>query len=194
MLLCSLVLAAFSPVVASGQDGSNTLLGKWRSVDTSKGGIGALVDFHSDGTFDYSPGALLGGRYKVENGQLVITLKNSPRPEVQSIQSLTKDALRLGALSFKRIGMPEDVANLLVGSWVTVGTMPDLPSHGYYYFRASGAVTFFIPFRTDHCTYTVSGEQIRLTNRQGSIHGPMRWDRKVLTVPWGRDEASFERF
>jgi len=61
-------------------------------------------------------------------------------------------------------------------------------------FRRDGRQTFFIPFLTEHCSCSVAGDRIRLTSRQGSKEGPMRWDGKILTVPWGHGEATFERF
>ena len=188
-----LTLIVLSLGAGLAQNENGTLLGKWRSVEISRGGIGAVVDFHADGTFDYSPGAVLGGRFTAEKGLLVIIFENG-ESDSQPIESMTRDGLRLGGIAFRRVGTPEDPSNLLIGVWVTVATMQGLPSHGYYYFRRDGRETFFIPFRTDRCTYSVSGGEIRLTNRQGSIEGPMRWDGNILTVPWGRGEAKFERF
>jgi hypothetical protein len=34
------------------------LLGRWRSIETSKGGIGSMLTFHSNGVVDFSPGAV----------------------------------------------------------------------------------------------------------------------------------------
>jgi len=181
---------------AMSQKEGGTLLGKWRSVVVSKGGIGAIVDFHADGTFDYSPGAVLGGRYRIEGKSLILALDDGEPEDKQTIESLTAGALRLGPLDFRRVGRAEDAANLLLGVWITVKAMPGMPGtpHGYYYFRRDGRQTFVIPFLTDHCTYAVSGDRIRLTNRQGTKEGPMRWDGAVLTLPWGRNEATFQRF
>ena len=43
---------------ASGQQPN--LVGRWRSVETSKGGIGAVYQFYADGALDFSPGAIRG--------------------------------------------------------------------------------------------------------------------------------------
>jgi hypothetical protein len=64
-------------------------------VETSKGGIGAIVDFHSNGTFDYSPGAVIGGRYRVENNRLVTTYDNGDPETTMTIESVTDTVLRL---------------------------------------------------------------------------------------------------
>jgi len=194
-------LVSLSCIAACGaQEATSTLLGKWRSVVISKGGIGAVIDFHSDGTFDYMPGAVLGGRYRIENNRIITVFENGDPEEVETIGAVSAGALRLVGskpqqqLSFKRVGGVEDVDHLLIGTWVSTTTMPGLPAHGYYYFRRDGRETFFIPFRTDHCSYSVSGDRIRLTNRQGSKVGSMRWDGQILTLPWGRGDATFERF
>jgi hypothetical protein len=141
------------------------------------------------------PGAVLGGHYRVNGKQLIITPENGEPEYAQVLESLLAATMRLGMLDLERIGKPDAPDNLLLGIWKTVLTMPSAPSsHGYYYFRGDGRETFFIPFATERGTYAVAGEQIRLTNRQGSRQGPMQWDGKIPTVPWGRGTATFERF
>lgn len=192
-----LVLVGVCYVTAGlSQDGNRKMLGKWRSVETSKGGIGATVNFRVNGSFDYSPGAVVSGTYRVEENRLITSYENGDPETSMSIQSLTADTLRLGppsdarapegagALDFKRIGRPDDPKNLLLGAWVTIGTMPGMPSHGYYYFRRDGTETFNIPFRTDHCTYAISGDRIRLAIAgRGSVEGQIRWEGDVLVLP-----------
>ena len=195
MTLRSAIFIALCVTGGLCQEQGATLLGKWRSVETSKGGIGAVVDFHADGTFDYMPGAVLGGHYRVDGKQIVFTPENGEPEYSQALESLLATTMRLGTLDFERVGKADASNNLLLGVWKTVRTMPSAPaSHGYFYFRNDGRQTFFIPFLTEHCSYSVAGDRIRLTNRQGSKVGPLRWDGKILTVPWGRGEATFERF
>ncbi|MEO8053267.1 MAG: hypothetical protein ABI833_22940, partial [Acidobacteriota bacterium] len=55
-LLATLPLATAQPAAAASAAG---LIGRWRSVETSKGGIGAVYLFHADGTVDFSPGAIV---------------------------------------------------------------------------------------------------------------------------------------
>jgi len=195
--------------IASGlsQETSRKLLGKWRSVETSKGGIGAVLNFRANGTFDYSPGAVIGGTYRIEQNRVITAYENGDPENSMTIQSVSADTLRLGppsdaglpegagSFDLKRVGRPEDPNNLLLGAWVTVATMPETPSHGYYYFRSDGTETFNIPFRTDRCTYAFTGDRIRLTlGVRGSVEGQVRWDGDVLILPWGRGEARFKRF
>ena len=180
--------------------GNQKLLGKWRSVVTSDGGIGAVVDFHSDGTFDYSPGAVIGGQYRIQGNQVITAYENGEPENAMTIESITAEKLSVklpgavATLDFKRVGRVENPGNLLLGVWVTVRTMQGSPSHGYYYFRSDGRETFNIPFRTDHCAYAIAGNQIRLRAGGRSMEGTLRWEDDVLVLPWGRGEAKFKRF
>jgi len=73
--------------------------------------------------------------------------------------------------------------------------MPEMPSHGFYYFRSDGTETFNIPFRTERCTYALTGDRIRLTvGGRSSVEGQVRWEGDVLILPWHRGEAKFKRF
>jgi hypothetical protein len=45
-------------------------VGRWRSVETSKGGIGAMYDFNADGSVNFSPGAIVPSQYHVEGDRL----------------------------------------------------------------------------------------------------------------------------
>jgi len=132
----------------------------------------------------------------------VITTFDDGEPEnTMTIKSVTAEALslvmqeNLPSLDLKRVGQPEDPDNPLLGVWVTRETMPGLAVHGYYYFRDTGRETWVIPFRTDHCKYSITGDRIRLIQAGGDAkEGPLRWEGDVLVLPWHRGEAKFERF
>ena len=54
------------------QPSSASIVGRWRSLETSKGGIGAMFEFRSDGTVDFSPGAVVETQWRIENNQLIL--------------------------------------------------------------------------------------------------------------------------
>jgi hypothetical protein len=199
MILRLALLSALCVFSGFGEEQGSKLLGKWRSVTTSKGGIGALLDFRPGGRFDYIPAAIVPGQYSVEEQRLTITDSNGEQT-VMNIEAISTEALRLGmpkasSLDLKRVGRPEDPEHLLLGVWVTVHTMEGLPSRGYYYFRSDGTETFTVPFRTDQCLYAITGDRIRMTYpRQGSVEGAVRWEGDVLVLPWRGGEAKFKRF
>jgi hypothetical protein len=194
-----LVAAAFVSLSYSEQRNRN-LLGKWRSVTTSRGGIGALLNFRADGSFDYIPAAILSARYRIEGKQLISTPDNGDAEDTLTIESVASQNLRLdragaGAVDLKRVGPVEDPNNLILGSWVTVRTMQGLPQRAYYYFRNDGTETFTVPFRTDRCTYSITGDRIRMAVAgQRATEGQIQWEGDVLVLPWRRGEAKFKRF
>jgi hypothetical protein len=205
MIVRLAILTALYLTSGLSQEGSRKLMGKWRSVETSKGGIGAVLNFRTNGSFDYSPGAVIGGTYRIEQNRVITSYENGDPETTMTINSLTAETLRLGApesagtpggsFDLKRVGRPEDPNNLLRGVWVTVATMPGMPNHGYYYFRSDGTSTFNIPFRTDRCTYALTGDRIRLAVAgRSSLEGQVRWEGDVLVLPWRRGEAKFKRF
>ena len=199
MILRLALLIALCVFSGFGEEQGSKLLGKWRSVTTSKGGIGALLDFRPDGRFEYIPAAIVPGRYSVEEQRLTIRDADGEQT-VMNIEAISTEALRLGmpragSLDLKRVGKPEDPEHLLFGVWVTLRTMEGLPSRGYYYFRSDGTETFTVPFRTDQCRYAITGDRIRMTYPQrGSVEGAVRWEGDILVLPWSRGEAKFKRF
>src|ERR1022692_2443326 len=59
------------------------LLGRWRSLKTTKGGIGSMLIFHSDGGFEFSPGAIVEMTYRIEGGQLILPPATNTGPELR---------------------------------------------------------------------------------------------------------------
>ncbi len=120
MIVRLLILTALYLTNGLSQEENRRLLGKWRSVETSKGGIGAILDFRTNRIFDYSPGAVIGGRYRVEQSHVITSYDNGERETTMTIESLTPEMLRLGppenagtpqgagSVNLKRVGPPED--------------------------------------------------------------------------------------
>src|SRR5436305_11106754 len=70
------------------------LVGRWRSLETSQGGIGALLEFHADGSVDFSPGAVVGARYRIEGNRLILASDTKAEPEQKmTIEFVGKDKL-----------------------------------------------------------------------------------------------------
>jgi hypothetical protein len=91
-----LLLLAILQLTAA--DDNSKLLGRWRSLETSKGGIGAMFEFRKDGVVDYSPGAVVEMKYRIEGDQLVFPPATINGPEQrQSMAWSENDKLRLKA-------------------------------------------------------------------------------------------------
>ncbi|MFL6350773.1 MAG: hypothetical protein ACJ74Z_02830 [Bryobacteraceae bacterium] len=48
------------------------VVGRWRSLETSKGGIGAIFELHVDGTVDFSSEAPFESPYRIDGNQLIL--------------------------------------------------------------------------------------------------------------------------
>src|ERR1039457_6007895 len=114
-----------------------TVIGRWRSLETSKGGIGGMFVFREDGTLEFSPGAVVETKYRVEGNRLIMPGGTVNGPEqVWVIESLTKNELRLSqeesqskeaktpgapasapSMRMTREGEVVDPRKLIVGTW-----------------------------------------------------------------------------
>jgi hypothetical protein len=188
------------------QQPPHALTGKWRALETSNGGIGVLLDFHSDGTMILSPGAIVPGKYRVEEGNIVSTVSD-PRTGESSEDSMTFELvgdskLRYGKQSYgtiemTRVGKPQDANNLLLGTWTCTSDFQGVKVASYYQFRADGTQLLTIPFRKDPGRYSVEGDAIRIDVRgRPYIEGALRWEDEVLVLPKprGNGEMRFKRY
>src|SRR4051812_1810552 len=93
ILLATLPLASAQPTGASPGE---ALIRRWRSVETSKGGIGAVYQFHADGTIDFSPSAIVDMPYRVDGDELILPLATATRREIVSTLAWpSNDVLRM---------------------------------------------------------------------------------------------------
>src|SRR5262249_2913570 len=67
------------------------LLGRWRSLETSKGGIGSMLTFHANGVVDFSPGAVVEMSYRIEGGELVLPPATTTGPEQRQHMEFSGD-------------------------------------------------------------------------------------------------------
>ncbi|HUK26446.1 MAG TPA: hypothetical protein VLV49_17850 [Terriglobales bacterium] len=190
----------------SSQERERSLVGNWRSVVTSKGGIGSLLQFREDGSLDYSPGAIVPGRFRLEGKRLTCTViegDGTQTEQAMTIVSQSANALKLEilkgapAIDLKRVGQPEDARNPILGTWVTVKPMPDMPApmYAYYRFHGDGTETFSIPFKWTHGRYSVNGEQIRYSlPGQAVVEGALGWDGDAMVLPKAQGETKFKRY
>lgn len=92
-----IVLMALAALPLRGADAPpQQLFGRWRSTQTSKGGIGWMLVFRADGTFDLSPGAVVEMPYRIASGELVFPPATTNGPEQRlKLQFTGKDQLKL---------------------------------------------------------------------------------------------------
>ncbi len=123
--LILLVCANFSfGLKASAQQSpSASIVGRWRSLETSRGGLGAVYEFRSDGTVDFSYAAVVESPWRIENNQLVLPPATVDGDEQKStLQWLSDSKLRLktdaSVIELTRVGDRPHADNPLVGEWM----------------------------------------------------------------------------
>lgn len=158
------------------QDGAE-LLGRWRSVETSKGGIGATYEFHPGGKIDISPGAIVESRYQLQDKTLV--LKTGAEPEQRLTIGWTPDGrLKLGPAAnqqevLTRFGdAPAAASDRLQGEWRGERNMGGNRVAVRWIFsrtadQTDGKVLLIVAFKTEKGNYTVASGGIGVSTPGG---------------------------
>ena len=147
------LLLLIAMACTTGTAADRTVIGRWRSLEVSKGGIGGMFIFREDGTLEFSPGAVVETKYRVEGNRLITPGGTVNGPEqVMVIESLTENELHLqfppeelqammrlqskGAKTpgapasapsmrpFMREGDVIDPKNLILGTWQSSSAWP----------------------------------------------------------------------
>lgn len=162
------VLLLFATLVfASAQSPAAGLAGRWRSVETSKGGIGAVYQFHPDGTIEFSPGVIVDMPYRVEGDQLILPPGTTNGSEIKSKLTVSGDMLRLAAeghvSEYHRRGTVQDLHNLLLGEWLGSREMDGRQMIEQMFFYPGGKSLLVILFTTQRGTYSVTNGSLLAT-------------------------------
>jgi hypothetical protein len=198
--LCSVVAG----LPAADLKGPDSIAGKWRSLETSRGGLGALYEFLPDGNFRYATGAIVTGRYQLEDRKLTIVLDDKPaaRPAPQTYTVEVLDAARLkytdGKVSteFRRVGEAEVPKLWIVGTWTQPA--PEFEqADRIVRFDARGGYLMTIPIRPRSGYYKLMpGRQIWLNYiGSGQVEGPVTLEGDILTLPSASGKSlQFQRY
>jgi hypothetical protein len=162
-----LVLFAALPLATAQPPATNpvaSLIGRWRSVETSKGGIGAVYQFRADGTIDFSPGAIVDMPYRVEGDQLILPPATTTGPEMKTTLTWpSNDVLRMSTQGqseeYRRQGKA-DPRDRLIGEWLTSREMDGQKMPTEIFFYPVGKSLLVIRFTTQHGRYTVTNGKL----------------------------------
>ncbi|HEY6391305.1 MAG TPA: hypothetical protein VIX89_08510 [Bryobacteraceae bacterium] len=199
--MTKLLLLTILPLL-SADDASTKLLGRWRSLETSKGGIGAMFEFRKDGVVDYSPGAVVEMKYRIEGDQLVLPPATINGPELkETMEWPGKDKLRLKAsggpwVELTRAGPAPDVKNPILGEWTSSREMAGKTMEVRYLFYSAGKGLLLIPFLKQSGSYSIRGESIHfeLPGRD-PMEGKFKVDGDMLVIPGpNTGESRFARY
>ena len=164
-LLSAILLAS----VALGEDNpAQRLLGRWRSLDTSRGGIGSMMSFRKGGVVEYSVGAVVESPYRVERKELVLPSGTEGGPEKrQTITWLNGNKLRLASggvsgLELARVGSRSSAPEALVGEWRGKQEMGGQKVDILYFFYPKGQALLLMPFAVQQGSYSTTKARIQL--------------------------------
>lgn len=171
--------------------GAAEIEGRWRPVVTSKGGIGAVLDFRAKGVLWVRTGAVVESVYAVEGNELV-----QPGPMVNSapvrlvIDLREAGVLRLWqgqkmAMEMRRVG---EAGEGLLGEWEMDREMAGQKLKMRMIYRADGKSLLVMPFRSDRGSWLVNGEKISVTLPNGKrLVGAYSLSEGKLVLPEGRE-------
>ncbi len=175
------------------------IVGRWRTLGTTKGGIGSMFEFHDDGTLSYSLGAVVEMNYRIEGNQLIFPPGTVNGPEQhQTIKWVNADRLVLNKTeTLSRQGAARDANNPILGEWTAPRDMDGVKLEARYFFEPAGKSLLLLPFAWQKGTYAVKGATIRMAIPKASpIEGSFRIEGDVLTMPkrGGAGESQLRRY
>jgi hypothetical protein len=161
-----------------------------------------MYEFHDDGTYGFSPGAVMEMTYRIEGDQLILPPATTTGPE-QRFKMAWRDADHLlltaesASMTLSRQGAPRDTGSPILGEWTTPLEMEGRKMVARYLFEPAGKVLFLWPFLTETGRYSVKGSTIRIEfPKAAPVEGSFRIDGDVLTIPSprGTGESRFRRY
>ncbi len=197
-VLLPLILCAFADGVCSAQ-----IIGRWRSLEPSKGGIGAMYEFHANGAVDFSPGAVVEMPWRIENDQLIVPSDTVGGPEQkETIKWLGDNKVHFASgdasgFELTRIGQRSDAADTIIGEWVGTRQTDGRKMEMRWFFYPAGKSLLLIAFLTQHGLYAITNSTLHIampgakpTDSKFQVKG----DVLTLSKPEGRGESRFARY
>jgi hypothetical protein len=186
---------------ASAQLSAAGIVGRWRSVETSKGGIGVIFEFHSDGTVDFSPGAIVEMQWRIENDQLILpSATEGGAEQKQTMKWLSDNKLSLGSgadvVELTRAREQTNAEIPIIGEWIGSREMDGHKLEFRWLFSSGGKGLFLMPFVTQHGSYTISGSALHLEVPQVNSEFMLEVTDSLLTLskPDGSHADRYARY
>ncbi len=163
---------------------SQTIVGRWRSVETSHGGIGALYEFRTDGTFSFSPGAIVDMPYRLEGDQIVFPSSTTTGPEEKSkLEWSGRDVFRMDNIAYSRQGAAPNGTQPLKGEWTGAFKMDGKNMERRFIFDGAGHCLMLIPFLTQTGVYTArAGNLAARIGGASALSGTFSFANGVLSI------------
>lgn len=188
--LLIVLIALAVPQVLRADAPPHGLLGRWRSTQTSKGGLGLMLFFRADGTFDFCPGAVVELPYRIESDEIVFPPASTDGPEQRmKLQFTGQDQLKLldgpgPGEQLTRKGAAPDPKVPILGEWEGKRDMGGHQVEVHYLFYPNGKCLLLIAFAKRTLKYTIEGRNIRMEwPHEEPVFGKFRIKDGVLTIP-----------
>ncbi|HEV2643094.1 MAG TPA: DUF5640 domain-containing protein [Candidatus Elarobacter sp.] len=202
-------LAVLVPVVISalslGAQAPSSLLGSWRAEQPLPNGIVQTFRFERDSGFELTSALAVDGTYQVEGNRLIQTValpgSSFARADTATMRVsgdslvVTEPASPNSSRVLRRTGVATPGAAPIVGDWTIAlanGALAD------YRFDRDGTLHVRAQVASEHGTYAVSGDTLRLSDEQTfQIPAVTRYTVSdgvlTLTPPSGRGARRFAR-
>jgi hypothetical protein len=165
------------------------LLGRWRSVETSQGGIGAVYYFQADGAVEFSPGAIVEMPYRLEGDQVIFPPGTTNGPETKFTLSWSSDrVMRLTTQGhvdeYRRQGSAgPDPRDPLSGEWLGSREMASRQMPQEIFFYPDGRSLLLILFTTQRGRYSATnGKLVASFGGRGGLDGTFDIANGVLSI------------
>lgn len=183
-----------APHAAHAADLAPAVVGRWEAVSRSRGGIGQVVEFQTDGTMVHWIAAMVDGTYTFDGTRLVESIRDggtAPATDTafetrfEGSELIRRDP-RSGVESrMTRQGAPNPQGPSLVGVW---SFTHEAGGTGYMMFTADGRMIFRLPIRADRGRWSVAGDRLTMGPRSpgASFKVELQGDRLTLTDDQGK--------
>jgi hypothetical protein len=186
MKMLVLVMCAALPLAMAQQPAD--LLGRWRSVETSKGGIGAVYYFQADGTVEFSPGAIVDMPYRVEGDQVIFPPGTTNGPETKFKLNWSSDRTMRQSTQghvdeYQRQGTAPDPRDPLLGECLGSRERDGRQMPEEMFFYPAGKSLLLILFTTQSGRYSVTkGKLVATFDGRGGLDGTFDLTNGVLPI------------
>ncbi len=161
-----------------------------------------MFEFQPGGAVDFSPGAVVEAKYRIEGGQLILPPPEQTGSEQrQAIEWVGDDKIRLKvgdkpAEELSRKGPRTDANNPIIGEWNGYRDMGKNRVELRWFFYPTGKLLLLIPFTTQHAHYSVDQQTLRIDLSDRKVEGKFDVQGDVLTIPGpsGSGESRFARY
>lgn len=187
----------FAPYASAQQPSSAGIVGRWHSLETSNGGIGQIWELRSDGTADYSTGAVVTMPWRIENNQLVLPPATKDGPEQKyTLKWLGDNKVRWeidgdGVAELERVGKRPDPGNPIVGEWMENREIGGRTLETRSVFYPRGEVLLLIPMSVQHGTYSTTGSALYLKQQGLTRQFKFKLAGNLLTVSASKGGQEF---